>query len=62
MHAVETKHLFLPAPDPKLLTHHLALDAWRHNLIALYLTLIVTAFIAGQLRNRLEYRRLQQDR
>lgn len=59
--AVETRHLILPAPDPKLLTHQLALDAWRHNLAAFYLTLIVTAFIAGQFRNRLERRRLQKD-
>ena len=59
--AVETKNFLLPAPDPKLLTHQLALDAWRHNLAAFYLTLIVTAFIAGQFRNRLERRRLQKD-
>lgn len=60
--AVEAKNAVLPAPDPKLLTHQLALDAWRHDIVALYLILIISAFIAGQLRNRLEYRRLQQDR
>ncbi|SAK54929.1 hypothetical protein [Caballeronia ptereochthonis] len=57
MRAVETKNFPLPAPDPKLLAHQLALAAWRHDLVALYLALIVSAFIAGQLHNRLERRR-----
>jgi adenylate cyclase len=49
-----------PAPDPKLVAHQLALDAWRHNLLALYLSMIISAFVAGQLRNRLERRKLRK--
>lgn len=37
--------------------HQLALNAWRHDFVAVYLTLIVGAFVAGLLRNRLELRR-----
>jgi adenylate cyclase len=50
----------LLAPDPKLVAHQLALDAWRHNLVALYLAMICSAFIAGLLRNELERRRSRQ--
>jgi adenylate cyclase len=60
MRAVETTSASLRAPDPKLVTHQFALDAWRHNLVALYLCLVVGAFIAGQLRNGLERRRQRQ--
>jgi len=57
MRAVETKRFILPAPDLHLVTHQLALDAWRHHLVTLYLSLIIGAFIAGQLRNGFERRR-----
>jgi adenylate cyclase len=30
------------------------LDAWRHDLFVIYLSLIIGAFLTGQLRNRLE--------
>ncbi|MGF6778485.1 hypothetical protein [Paraburkholderia sp. GAS334] len=60
MQAVVAKSVVLPAPDPKLVAHQLALDAWRHNLITLYLSLIVSAFVAGHLRNWLERRRLRK--
>jgi adenylate cyclase len=60
MRAVEAKSVMLPSPDPKLVAHQLELNAWRHDLVALYLSLIVSAFIAGQLRNALERRRLQR--
>ena len=54
--AVVAASALLPTPDPKLLAHHIALDAWRHNLLALYLSLVISTFVAGQLRNRLERR------
>ncbi|MPW23865.1 hypothetical protein GCT13_46135 [Paraburkholderia sp. CNPSo 3157] len=59
MQAVEAKSPMLPPPDPKLVSHQLALDAWRHHLVILYLSVIISAFVAGQLRNGLERRRLQ---
>ncbi|MGF6662032.1 adenylate cyclase [Paraburkholderia atlantica] len=59
MRAVEAKQPILPTPDPKLIAHQLALNAWRHDLVALYLSLIVGAFVAGQLRNGIERRRLR---
>jgi adenylate cyclase len=61
MRIVEAKSFRLPALDPKLVAHQFALDSWRHNLITFYLSVIVSAFIAGQLRNGLERRRLQKD-
>jgi adenylate cyclase len=60
MRAVEMTSVSLRAPDPKLVTHQFTLDAWRHHLVALYLCLIVGAFIGGQLRNGLERRRQRQ--
>ncbi|WP_430982006.1 hypothetical protein [Burkholderia stabilis] len=42
-----------PAPDAALVAHRAALDSWRHLLVAGYLSLIVAAFVGGQLRNRL---------
>lgn len=59
--AVVASRASLPAPDPKLAAHQLALDAWRHNLLILYLLLIVSAFVAGQLRNRLARRRIARN-
>lgn len=58
--AVEAKRALLAAPDPKLVAHQLALDVWRHDLVTLDLSLIVSAFVAGQLRNALERRRLRK--
>jgi adenylate cyclase len=58
--AIETKSFVLPAPDPELVAHQLALDAWRHNLVTFYLSLIISTFIVAQLRNGLERRRLQK--
>ena len=60
MRAVERKSLALPAADPKLMSHHLALDAWRHHLVTLYLSLIISALALGQLRNWFERRRQQK--
>lgn len=60
MQAVKSKSVLLAAPDPILVTHRLALDVWRHNLVIIYLSLIVSAFVAGQLRNGLERRRLRR--
>jgi adenylate cyclase len=50
----------LPAADPILVAHQAALETWRHNLVTLYLSLIISAFVAGQLRNWLERRRLRK--
>ncbi len=60
MRTVEAKSAILATPDPKLVAHQLALNAWRHDLVALYLALIVGAFVAGQLRNALERQRLRE--
>jgi adenylate cyclase len=59
MRAVVVMHAILPTPDPKLVAHQLALDAWRHNLVAIYLALVITAFVAGQTRNWFERRRMR---
>ena len=56
---VEKMRPILPAPDPKLLAHQVALDAWRHDLLTLYVSLVVGALVAGQLRNRVERRGLR---
>ena len=55
---VEMAHAILPAVDPKLLAHQATLEMWRHDLVVIYLSLIVGAFSAGQLRNRFERRAL----
>ena len=60
MRAVEAKHVVLAAPDPKLVAHALALNVWRRDLVTFYMSLIVSAFVAGQLRNGFERRRLQK--
>ena len=57
---VKRSHPILPAPDPTLLAHQGALEAWRHYLLMLYLSLVVGALLAGQLRNRLERRSLRE--
>ncbi|KXV04283.1 hypothetical protein CR51_13615 [Caballeronia megalochromosomata] len=62
MQAVRGKSPALPAPDPTLLAHQLALDAWRQTLLALYLSLVVGVFIAGQFRNGRERRKVQRGR
>lgn len=54
--AVVAMHAVLPAPDSKLLMHQLSLDTWRHSLVSLYLAVIVSALLAGLLRNWLERR------
>jgi adenylate cyclase len=58
--AVETASAVLPAPDPKLLAHRVALDAWRRDLLTIYLSLVIGALVAGQLRNRVERRSLHK--
>jgi adenylate cyclase len=59
MQTVVAMHAMLPAPDPKLVAHQLTLDAWRHNLIVLYLWLVISAFAAGQMRNWFDRRRMR---
>ncbi|HEY1999582.1 hypothetical protein [Paraburkholderia sp.] len=59
-HAVVAMRATLPAADPILVAHQAALETWRHNLVTLYLSLIISAFVAGQLRNWLERRRLRK--
>ncbi|HEY2021732.1 hypothetical protein [Paraburkholderia sp.] len=57
MRTVEAKSAMLAAPDPKLVAHQFTLNAWRHDLVSFYLLLIAGAFVAGQLRNKVERRR-----
>lgn len=52
-------HAILPAPDPKLVVHQFALDAWRSNLVVLYLPLVISVFVAGQVRNWFDRRRMR---
>lgn len=47
-------------PDPKLVAHQVALDVWRHDILMLYLSLLMSAFAAGQIRNWLERRRIRK--
>lgn len=54
--AVVAMHAVLPAPDSKLLAHRLVLDTWRHSLVTLYLAVLVSALLAGLVRNWLERR------
>jgi adenylate cyclase len=60
MRTVEAKSAMLAAPDPKLVAHQLTLNAWRHDFVSFYLLLIAGAFVAGQLRNGIERRRLRK--
>jgi adenylate cyclase len=60
MRAVKAKSVVLAAPDPIFIAHRLALDVWRHDLVTVYSFLIISAFVAGQLRNGLERRRLRK--
>jgi adenylate cyclase len=55
---VEAASAHLPAPDPKLLAHRVALDEWRSDLLLIYASLVISAVGAGLLRNRLERRSL----
>ena len=55
---VAAAHSIGPVLDPKLFAHQVALDAWRHNLLVIYLSLIIGAFLTGQVRNWLERRAL----
>jgi adenylate cyclase len=54
--AVVSMHVSLPAVDPKLAGHLATLEVWRHNLVALYISLILGTLAAGLLRNWLEAR------
>jgi hypothetical protein len=52
--SVVTARALLPTPGSKLLAHYIALDAWRRNLLILYLSMVIGALVAGQLRSRVE--------
>ena len=54
---VEGKSRVLPPVDATLAVHQAALDNSRHVLVTLYLTLIASAVILGQVRNAIERRR-----
>jgi adenylate cyclase len=54
--AVVAASALLPTPDPKLVAHRIVLDAWRNSLLTVYVSLVVSAFLAGRLRNRVERR------
>jgi adenylate cyclase len=49
--AVIAMRASLPAPDPKLLDHQVSLDAWRHNLLTLYISLLRNWLAARTLRD-----------
>lgn len=38
-------------PDPILVAHQVGMNAWRINILRVYLALLIVAFAAGQLRN-----------
>jgi adenylate cyclase len=54
--AITAAHATRLALDASLVEHRAALENWRHDLLAIYVSLIVTAFAAGQLRNWLDRR------
>ena len=56
MLAVEGMSRILPPVDATLAVHQSALNAARHDLVTLYLTLIVSAVILGRMRNAFERR------
>ncbi len=56
MRAVEGMSRVLPPVDATLAVHQAALNALRHDLVTLYLTLIVSAVIMGRMRNAFERR------
>ncbi|WP_233837002.1 hypothetical protein [Paraburkholderia sp. ZP32-5] len=60
MRTIEARNTVLAAVDPKLVAHQLTLNAWRHDLVSFYLFLIAGTFVAGQLRNGIERRRLRK--
>ncbi|CAM2172212.1 Adenylate cyclase [Paraburkholderia sacchari] len=60
MRAVVGHSRMLPPADATLVIHQAALNATRHNLVALYLALIAGALILGQLRNAFERRKLRK--
>jgi adenylate cyclase len=49
-------HASALAPDPKLAAHRMSLDAWRHDLLTVYVALIIGVFVAGHVRNHIERR------
>ncbi|MCP3705607.1 hypothetical protein M3I54_01130 [Paraburkholderia sp. CNPSo 3274] len=55
--AVEGASHLLPPVDAALVVHQSALNGARHSLVTLYLALIASTLILGQLRNALERRR-----
>ena len=54
--AVVAAHAPQPTPDQTLVAHRGALDEWRRDLLMVYVSLLVSAFLAGRLRNRLQHR------
>jgi adenylate cyclase len=57
---VATNALHLTS-DPTLVEHRATLDAWRNNLVTVYLSAVIGAFLAGRLRNRLHRRAAHKD-
>ncbi|MEM5315177.1 hypothetical protein [Paraburkholderia sp. JHI869] len=60
MRVVEGTHRLLPPVDAALVVHQAALNGARHDLVTLYLALIASTLMLGQLRNALERRRLRR--
>jgi adenylate cyclase len=61
MRAVEGEGRVLPPVDAALIVHQSDLNGARHDLVTLYLALIASTLLLGQLRNALERRRLRRD-
>ncbi len=61
MRAVEGVGRVHPPVDAALVVHQSALNGARHDLVTLYLALIASTLLLGQLRNALERRRLRRD-
>jgi adenylate cyclase len=51
MHTITAANFTVLEPDASLMEHRAALDRWRYGLLTAYMSLIATAFAAGQLRN-----------
>ncbi|WP_415774020.1 hypothetical protein [Paraburkholderia sp. J8-2] len=60
MRVVEGKRHLLPPVDAALVVHQAALNGVRHDLVTLYLALIASTLLLGQVRNALERRRLRR--
>ena len=59
--AVVEKNTLHLTSDPTFVEHRADLNAWRDNLVTVYLSAVIGAFLAGRLRNRLHRRAAHKD-